>query len=86
MARSIKERISQFTDHLPDEIEPEEPEEFEEEEIDEEEEPDLEYKVLTIETDAAAETIEDMLSDDWSLDDHIANGPHVILIFSREKE
>ncbi|MBO0721505.1 MAG: hypothetical protein J2P41_11825 [Blastocatellia bacterium] len=86
MARTLKERIRRFTNHSPDEIEPEEPEEFEEEEIDEEEEPELEYKVLTIETEAAAETIEEMLSDDWALDDHIAIGAQVILIFSRERD
>ncbi|MBO0719203.1 MAG: hypothetical protein J2P41_00140 [Blastocatellia bacterium] len=71
----LRERVKRFVDELPDEIDGEEIE-FE---------PEFEYKVLTVETEAASVTIEKMLYDDWSLDDHIATVGQVILIFSREK-
>jgi hypothetical protein len=64
-------------DELPDEIEGDE--------FYPADEPEVEFKVLTIEAEAAASTIEEMLNDSWTLDDHMSLPPQVILIFSREK-
>jgi hypothetical protein len=64
--------------------EQEESDEMDVEEI--EDEPEIETTVINVDVDAAAEKIEYMLGEGWTLDDHIVAQPRMILIFSREKE